>query len=354
MDRLADSHCLDREVFSRSGLGRSVHTILRLLSLLCLAGLLACSSPEHAEWVRHSDWSAQTRFVEWSDVKHRGLGVGFVRPEHRNIHPYQRPSTHIFHIQEGEPFTTLLVLSVGYSEPYPVLVSVFLDYEQVRFTLDGRQGLLHYLEIKAGVDMEIPLEVPIKRPGWHDLFVVVFRKPDYHPTDPQERLPPKLAVGGRRTVVCAKDCTVSAQTLPKALVGRGTDARNFHAYAFPLFPDDSRPPKQRLLLSAAARPEEMFALELWARNPSDRPKDYVVLPLLDFKQTAYAGSNVLHLRMPPGSELFIPGQIRLPDEEGVHELQFLYIFDPYQNLDEVTDPFVHSVMRSALVVKGDG
>ena len=113
-----------------------------------------------------------------------------------------------------------------------------------------------------------------------------------------------------------------------------------------------RPPKQRLLLSATAEPGEAFLLELWARNPNDQLKDYVVLPVLNFQQVPFAGSEILHLRMPAGSELFIPGQIQLPDEEGVHELQFITIFEPYQPLDEVRDPFVQSIMRSALVIKG--
>lgn len=331
---------------------------LRLLPLLGLVGLLfTCSSPDYAEWIRHSEWSTQTQFVEWPDVELRGLGVGFVRPRDRDIPPYQRPSTDEFYIQAGEPFTTLLTLSSAYSEPYPVLVSVFLDYEQVRFTLDGRQGVLHYLEIVPGVDMmQIPLEVPIETSGWHDLFVIAFREPDSHPTDPQERLPPALAVGGRRMVVCAGDCAAPARTLPEAfvgpLVGQGTAARRGTINAFPLLPDDGRPPKRRLLLSATAEPAEPFALELWAMNPSDRLKDYVVLPLLDFRQTPFADSTVLHLRMPSGSELFIPGQIKLPDEEGVHELQFVTIFDAYRALGEVRDPFVQSVMRSALVVEG--
>lgn len=354
MDRLASNHCPGREILSRPEPGRFAHFLLRLLLLLCLAWLFpGCSSSDHEEWVRHSEWSAETQFNQWPNVGHRGLAVGFVETEHRNTPPSRRPSTHEFHIQEGEAFTTLLILATGYSEPYPVLVSVFLDYKQIRFTLDGQQGLLHYLEIEPGMDMEIPLEVPVETPGWHDLFVVAFREPDYHPTDSQERLPPNLGVGGRRTVVCAGVCTTSTQLLPEALVGQGTDARTFNAYAYPLFLDDGSPPKQRLLLSAPASPGETFALEVWARNPSDQMRNYLVLSLLDFKQTGIADSSMLHLHMPPGSELFIPGQIGLPDEEGTHELQLIYIFDPYQALDSIPDPFVQSNMRSALVVEGD-
>ncbi len=219
--------------------------------------------------------------------------------------------------------------------------------------LDGQEGLLHYLEIPPLVDIEIPLTVPVSTPGWHDFFVVVFPQPDYHPTEPAERLPPKLGVGGRRTVICAGNCRKPIQTLPSVFVGQEVNIRTLVVDAFPLLPNDGRPPQHCLLLTVTGKPGEILPLELWARNPSDQTKEYVVIPLLDFQQITFAGSDVLHLHMPPRSELFIPGEIQLPTAEGIHELQFISIFDPYRDLDEITDPFVQSAMRSALVVEKD-
>lgn len=343
MDYLAKNH--------RS---KPVCTVLRLLLLFCLSGMLSsCSSADHIERVRHSEWSANVHLSEWPEAGVRGLGIGFVQPEFRELSPLERPSTHTFHVQQGEPFAPLLILVTGYSEPYPVLVSVFLDYRQVRFVMDGRQGHLHYLKIEPGVNMEIPIEVPIQTPGWHDLFVVAFREPNYHPTDPQERLPPALAVGGRRAVVCVEDCTIPDQPLPDALGGEKTLAKTGMVNAFPLLPDKDKPPMRRLLLSVTASPGETLALELWGRNTSDTARRYVVLPLLDYQQIPFGGSSILHLHMPPGSELFLDGQIKVPDKAGVHELQFVSIFDPYRSLDEVIDPFVQSVMRSAIVVESE-
>ncbi len=327
---------------------------LLLFSLVVL--LAGCSPPDRPEWVDHGEWSSQVRqvqFSQWPNVTHRGLEVGFVRPKDRDTNPYQRPPNDQFHIQPGDSFTTLLILSTGYDEPYPVLVSVFLDYEQVSYSLDGHQGILHRVDILPGVGLEIPIQVPIETSGWHDLFVVVFREPENRSTDPQARLPPSLGVSGRRTVVCAGDCTKPTRMLPDAFVGQDAGVHRTYVNAFPLLPDDGRPPKQRLLLSTTAKPGEAFLLELWARNPNDQLEDYVVLPLLNFQQVSFAGSEILHLRMPAGSELFIPGQIQLPDEKGVHEFQFVTIFEPYQILDQVRNPFVISEMCSALVTQSD-
>lgn len=335
---------------------------VRVVLILLLVGMaVSCSSPgplasspELPEWVYHSTWSEDVHLASWPEAKIRGLAIGFVQPADRTTPPYQRPSTHLFTVEDGEPFTTLLILAIGQDKPFPVLVSVFLDYEQVAFSLDSKQGLLHYLMIEPGVDMQIPLEVPIHSSGWHDLFVVVFPAPEFHPIDPQERLPPRLGAAGRRTVVCVGDCDQGGDRLPEALIGQRTTRLASGGYALPLLPDDGRPPQRRLLLSETARPAEEFALELWASNPGDRPRDYVVLPLLDFRQVPFADSPMLYLRMPPKSELFIPGRLRLPDERGVHELQFVYVFDPYHDVDAVTDPSVQSDIRTALVAEGGG
>lgn len=336
-----------------------MRTIFRFLLLFCISQVLtACSisdgsgSPSgRAEWVRHTEWSAGTWLTQWSATKgSTSLAVGFVRPEDRDIPPDQRTNLITrFQIQAGQPFTALLILKSGYAEPYPVLVSVFLNYEQVPCSLDGQPGLLHYLEIEPGVDMEIPIEAPVNTAGWHDLFVVAFRTPEIHPADQMTRM--RLGVGGLRAVICSGNCTLSPRSLPEALIGQGTTANNFNARAFPLLPDDGTPPKQRLLFSTNASPGKALEMELWARNPNAELRDYLVLPLFDFQQIPFAGSKVLHLQMPPGSELLVPGSIQLPGDRGAHELQFLSISDPYHSLDEVTDSIVQSVLRSAVIIE---
>jgi hypothetical protein len=331
--------------------------MFQLVIWLCLMGLLSACSPadyaDEVEWVIHNNWTTATHTSTWEGVERRGLGVGFMRPEDRAIHPYQRLSTHQFRVQPGQTFATYLLLGMGSNvdEPYPVLVSLFLDYEQVGFYLDGQWGILHYLEIQPGVDMEIPLELPIETPGWHDLFVVVFLGPEYHPTDPHKRLT-SLNLGGRRTVICAGECTISEYALPEPFMGVGNSADRLHVNAFPLLPGDT-PPPERLLMSTTINSGDVMDLELWARNTSERSKNYIVLPLLNFQQIPFAGFKSLYLHMPPGSELFVPGQVQLPEVERVNEFQFITIFDPYRPLADITDPFVQSNLRSAIITSNN-
>jgi hypothetical protein len=332
--------------------------IARCLLVLSLGGLLAGCAPrgDVAKWVRHEVWSEEVWYSEWlgGGASARGLSVGYMRPEDRNKPIQERATNDLFYVQLGEPFATRLLLTTGSDSAYPVVVSVFLDYRQVSFGLDGQWGTLHYLEIPpASSVIEIPLEVHIETIGWHDLFVVAFSEPENHPTDPQMRLPPSFPALGRRTVVCVGDCTIPEldAKLPDMRVGEDVGVQRTHVFAWPLLPADDRPAKERLLLTADARPGESFSLELWARNPSVDTRNYVIVPLLDFQQIPFAGEPLLYLFMPAESELFIPGQVQLPSTRGVHELQFIIISDPYRPLEEVRDHFVGSDMRSALIVE---
>lgn len=341
------------------GIGRAA-LLLTLLTLLTACSpdgqsrqpAAIASEAARGGWVWHTEWSSQVRLANW-DVEYRGLGVGFLRPEERQVHPYHRQSTRNFELQPGSPFSTILTLSTGHDRPYPVLLSVFLDYQQVDFVLDSQSGVLHYLEIVPVVNMEVPLEVPIATPGLHDLFVVAFPQPESHPTEPQERLPPGLGVGGRRTVICVRDCTTPARELPPALVGLPTDDRSLSVVTgLPLMGNSGQRPQERLLLVTTVNPGEQLPIDLWARNGSDSPRRYVALPLLDFQQTQFAGSDALYLHMPPRSELLINEQFEAPPKAGIHELQMVYIFDPYRDLEtEVEDPFVQSPLRSAVIVQ---
>lgn len=333
-----------------------VHVALPFVMWLVLPALLSSCAPtslvhdEDKEWVRHDVWSSETQITTWEDIEKLGLGVGFMRPGDSDIHPDQRSSTREFTIQSGQSFATFLILSVGgtLDKTQPLLVSIFLDYEQVSFSMDGQQGILHYLEVQPGGDLEIPIEVNIASPGWHDLFVVVFLGPEYHPVDPQSRFP-MLNIGGRRTVICVDECTMLNNRLPEPLVGNEANAQRLHINALALLPGDA-PPADRLLSSTYATPGDVVDLELWARNTTDRLERYIVLPLLNFRQTPFVdGEKLLDLHMPPKSELFVDGQLQLPQEGKVNEFQFITIFDPYADLSGIPDPFVQSEMRSAII-----
>ncbi len=330
---------------------RNLALVVLMICLVNVTG--ACTeafTTQTTEWVRHDSWSSNVHFADWPDVNNRSIGVGFLRPEEREIHPYERRSTYQFEIGASEPFTTDLILSTG--KERAVLVSLFVDYQQTSFSLDGIEGLLHYFVINPDEELEIPLSVNITGEGWHDLFVVVFFEPEKHPTDLEMRLPgSSLHLSGRRTVVCVVDC-IHQPSLPRPITGEDKQVNRLLVNALPLLPGEESP-QQRLLLSTSVKSNTTLDIELWARNSDHVSRDYLVLPMLDFMQVPFTQNDdgLLHLTLPPGHELYLPGQIAIPTIEGTHEFLFIFIFNPYQPLDEVADPFVQSEMRSAIVVE---
>lgn len=335
---------------------------LSLFSIILMLSLLGCTSaseqstslPESADWVRHKQWSDNANIVDLNVSRHStALLVGFVAPENRYLAPRERPSTAQFDLQKDESFSTLLILGVGGEIPRTLLISVFLDYQQVPFRLDEQLGLLHEVEIDPHQDMEIPLELDVQTSGWHDMFVVVFPDPNSHPTSIEERQFSDFSVGGRRTVLCKENCTISKELpLFKSQIHVGQEAKLSPSdiSAWPLIAGDE-PAFERVLFAADADPHEKFSLQLWAGNPSDEERNYVVLPLLNYQSFIFSQEPRVHLQMPPNSELFIPSELVLSAEPQVHELQFITIFDPYQSLQTVDDPFVNSILRSAIVVE---
>jgi hypothetical protein len=315
---------------------------------------ISCAPIKKAEaWVRHSSWSADVRSVT-SPQEHRGIFAGFVRPEHRDTPIGQRPPITQFAVGGTGVFIPLLILGTGREQPYPVLVSAFLDYEQVSFALDGRDGRLHYLEIPPGTDLEIPMTVPMQSKGWHDFFVVVFGEPENQTVDPNDRLPgsPTLPVGGVRTVICVGECNYSPRAFPAPYEGRPSGERAGSAFlaALPLLPDPTLSPQRRLLQVVHGQPDQPYTLQIWALNETDQPMDYIAMPLLDYQQINIGAGKALPFSMPAGTELFVPGRVAFPREPGVHELQVVYIFNPYEAVDGHLDPFVHCITRAAFVV----
>jgi hypothetical protein len=325
-----------------------------VLFIILVSSFASCAPlGENEAWVRHSSWSANVRSVT-SLQQHRGLFAGFVQPEYRDTPINQRPAITQFTISNTGVFTSLLILGTGHEQPYPILVSAFLDYEQVSFSLDGRDGRLHYIEALPGVDLEIPLAVSMRSKGWHDFFVVVFGEPENQSVDPNDRLPgsPSLLVGGVRTVICVENCNPGSQVFSTSYEGRPGDRSSGSAFlaALPLSSNATAAPQRRLLQVVHGQPDQPFALQLWALNETNQSMDYVVLPLLDYRQVNIGAGKVLQFSMPVGTELFVSGKITLPHEPGVHELQVIYIFNPYEAVDGHLDPFVHCITRAALVV----
>lgn len=324
------------------------------LSLALLAALLpACAAHSRPvprfgipEVVAHTSFSDEARFANW-DLEMpdtTALGIGFVRPEDRDTPPLERPQIVEMRVPEGEPLSSYLLLRSG--ERATLLVTVLLDYQQVCFNLDGQEGLLHEVVVEPGGDLELPLRLAVDEQGAHDLVVIAFKEPYNRPADPQYRNRMFQRLVGRRAVVVVGRMEDPVHSPAPDVAGSPPPPEVTFGLrvAFCTAPTDQEShASNRFMALAQAESSETLAYQLWVSNyDGETPVDYALVRFQDFHQRHLKGKDMVVVHLEPGDEAMIDDSLIVPAEPGVHELQVVYVMDPYRSIlrDEVTTPFV--------------
>jgi hypothetical protein len=325
------------------------------LALLIANSALGCrSGVEFSTSIIHDSFSEQVSF-DPPGLPIRGVGIGFVRPGHRDIPPLERPQTEEFRLAEGEPFVPFLILHA--KEQTTFLVTVLLDYRQVPFELDGRYGLLHEVTIPPNLDVELPMRVDIEGWGAHDLIVVAFADPHNHSMDPDYRDTMAQRFVGRRAVIVVGSPEEPARHLTPDVTGSppppGVTFGLRVAFATASETHPAIDPEQQMFLAEGQR-NKKFPYRIWVSNYHGQAAvNYALTLFLDFHQIKLNGKDVLNVHLEAGHEVLIDTELILPAEPGVHELQIVYVMDPYRSIlrDEVTAPFVFGSPRLGIKVQ---
>lgn len=342
---------------SRYGVGVVPHCYRRVacgLLLALLAALLAACAAHSKSVVRfgipdvvvHTSFSDEVRFASWGIEKPdvTAIGIGFVQPEHRDIPPLERPQTEEIRVADGELFLSYLLLSSG--QRTTLLVTALLDYQQVPFSLDGQEGLLHEVTVDPGGDLELPMRLEVGEPGAHDLVVIAFKEPYNRPMDPDYRGRMFQRLVGRRAVIVVGEVEEPVQTPLPDILGSPPPPRVTFGLrvAFATAPTEAEThPSKRFMAFAQGQCNETFPYQLWVSNyHGETPVDYALVLLQDFHQVQLKGKDMVVVHLKAGHEATIDDSLILPAEPGVHEFQVVYVMDPYRSIlrDEVTTPFV--------------
>jgi hypothetical protein len=305
--------------------------------------------------VIHSSFSPSVVFTDLPDGMGSGWGVGFVRPEDLSISPFDRPQTEEFRLSVGEKFTPYLILGSNLDKPMNVLVTVLLDYQQKSFELDGEAGILHKLEISPNVELNLPMNLAIDQTGAHDLIVIAFADPDYHPLDSETRLLQlQPALAGRRAVVVIGDNEYPFKELLPDMVGKPVPESNsdYLGVALAVLPNGRTdiPPADRQFTVTSVPRNGDFSFQVIAKNEDEEHVEYAMVIFLSFRLVSLDEDGVLLASLDPGEETTFDGTVHIPDIVGIHELQVVYILDPYKSIlrEEVTAPFVFGSVRVGL------
>ena len=335
-----------------------IKLLSKLLSILILGALVGCSSFTQAtvasspaaiqDVVVHGSysplvWTSPQWTVEQgiSPIQNTTqIGMGFVRPEDRYTIPSELPQNEELSINSGEPLSLDLVVIAGQKTTF--IVTAILDYQQISFTLDGQYGLLHEIQVKEGGFLYIPMQIDVQGPGAHDLLLVGFNDPYNRPWNHDARdLPFGCLQTGRRAVVLVDNNEQPVQDIIPDVFGvsppPGVDFGLRVAFAdLPTsFLDRSHPSQNQLKMTKSGRPGEEFEYQLWISNynePDDVVVDYGIMKFVDFHQIDIQGKDLLVSHFDGRQEAVVKDSITLPSQPGVHEVQMVYVFDPYKSV----------------------
>ena len=265
------------------------------------------------------------------------ISLGYVRPNERDLPPSERSQNIEYHLEKGEPFELLLILYSSVDTTY--MVTAVLNYQQVPFELDGKFGLVHEVNIKGGIDQELPLRIEVPDSGFNDLMVIGFQDANNGSLQfPYRNSLGTRMIGARANVFVGEGIT-PAGGLPTAV--SGTPFANDvsftpHALLSKYDPSGATHPTEmdQQLYRDIAEPGTVYPYRIWVSNTLPDTKKYAVMQFVNYQQVPIDGHTAVVAELAQGYEAGWDAQISLPNEEGVNQIQVVYVEEPYrQNIE---------------------
>ena len=273
--------------------------------------------------------------IDWVRENKITIGIGVVRPEDIDIYPLDRPQIIEFRLSEEKEFNPYFFTYNDLVEPSTVLVTAFLDYKQINSTLDGKTGLLHQLTVPAGKEVNLPFSMDIEGNGAHDVQIVIFRDPYNKTKDVNYRMSLDSRALGFRTVVVVGDDETPVRTLEPGITGVPIppDAKVKREVLFVSLPGEGLRPSDRQLYVADSTAGGTYSFQIYnANSGKSRSVVQAMIPFLDYHQISLNGSDLLVASLNPGEEALTDIELPLAAEPDIHQLQIIYLFDPYKSI----------------------
>ncbi len=288
------------------------------------------------------------------------VGMGLIRPEDNDTLPKDLPQNDEFNATSTQPFQLTLIINAAQNTTF--LVTTLLDYKQVEFKLDGESGLLHEVQFSGNGDLYLPYELLIPEPGAHDLIVMAFVNPFNRPIDGVIRETPMncLTAGTRSVIIVDNNYKPINSAKPNILGTSPPPEIDFGMRVLfadlPQTPSDlSHPSQRQMKMSETSHEGEEFKYELWLSNYNmpDDMVDYALMRFFDYHQIDFKGEDMYIVHFDGREEAIVEDSVMMPNENGIHEIQIIYVFDPYKSLlrNEVLSRFVFSSSCLGVSVK---
>lgn len=319
------------------------HFIFLFLSgVLVISGILFVGSIPHSEkpplWAMAINSTGNQTTYSTTYAKDRvseSFGVSMYKAPVKEEGALQ---TALWRTGPNEPLSGYLWVNNQMTSGSDFLIFGLLDYQQVPFEFDGSDMKVHHLIHMAPFEESFfQFKIPPMMNGSHDFELFLVMKPDAHSLNESFRISTDQALfGSRRLNIVVGDTAGFAPPPVKTYDGPSRSCGSGYVLNDGLLVT-TKPCDTKALLSANGEPGEIFDYSINIAADNNYPVSVAIVPLLDYFQVPIqnnAHDNVAYFNCGPGEKLAVPANVRIPDDEGVHELMVLWIPKPYQSIDD--------------------
>jgi hypothetical protein len=223
-----------------------------------------------------------------------------------------------------------LTLHNGFPQDETYALVALIDYRQVPIEIEELDQPVHV--VRAGPHSEVALDFALNVPnqeGLHKLLLLLFRAPDAHPLDERFRF---LTDGMCHSYTW--DVAIGNSRQPPAMTTQSAprtrpDVSQFD-FSGVLVNRDGRDNRTAWITETVGQGQ---TLDYYIHLGNDGHPDslYAVVAFLDWQQVPIAanGEKIFFGVIERGGRLTLPAEVQILSTGDVHELQVLYIVDPY-------------------------
>ena len=262
----------------------------------------------------------------------RGGGVGM----HLDVHTGESSSAQritTFSFDGGANHVALtgtLTLHSGFPQDETYALVALVDYGQVPVEIEGLDQAVHVIHAGPHSDMAIDLSLAVpNQEGLHKLLLLLFRAPDAHPLDERFRfLTDSMCHSYTWDVVIGDSRQPPAMTTqPAPQTEPEVSQVDFSGVLVNRDGGDNR----MAWITETVDQDRTLDYYIHLGNDGHPDAPYAVVAFLDWQQVPVMahGKGAFFGVIERGGRLTLPAEVQIPSTGDVHELQVLYIVDPY-------------------------
>jgi len=229
-----------------------------------------------------------------------------------------------------KPVSVVLELGNLYSSEHEIAVTLFVDGIQRRYSLNNKEGLLHFLKLQPQTYVRSRLDLPQMEPGFHSVLVLAILEPDLEVEGDDVLRTWGLHRMARRLELTVGQISERPVPPPETTVLKLPETYP-HLHGALLAESPSTP--VAWLGGSRHLGEKRFFVHLG--NQNTRTEEYLVTLLVDWRQVPLCRADSpgpAYVVLNPGEAVSLEACISVPASFGKHPVVALALVQPFSSL----------------------